>query len=98
MDTVNTLSNIIENFIPGETYNIGGKDLHTIEELSEIIIDVTGADPSLVNYKESEVLTTKTKIVDINKSIKDLNHVNSIGLKEGIEKTAKWMKSVYNIK
>ena len=61
MDTVNTLSNIIENFIPGETYNIGGKDLHTIEELSEIIIDVTGADPSLVNHKESEVLTTKTK-------------------------------------
>ena len=94
-DTVNTLSNIIDNFKPGETYNIGGKDLHTIEELSEIIIDITGADPSLASYKDSEVLTTKTKVVDISKSIKDLGHQNSIDLVNGIRKTADWMKSVY---
>lgn len=95
-DTVNTLSNIVENFKSGETYNIGGKDLHTIEELSEIVISVTGADPSLVKYKESEVLTTKTKVVDISKSIKDLEHVNSVSLLDGIEMTAKWMRSNYN--
>ena len=97
-DTVNTLSNIIEHFKPGETYNIGGKDLHTIEELSEIIIDITGADPSLANYKESEVLTTQVKVVNIDKSIRDLDHVNTINLQDGIKKTAKWMKSVYDIK
>ena len=95
-DTVNTLSNIVENFKSGETYNIGGKDLHTIEELSEIIISITGADPSLAKYKESEVLTTKTKVVDISKSIKDLGHVNSVSLLDGIEMTAKWMRSNYN--
>ena len=89
------MSNIIDNFKPGETYNIGGKDLHTIEELSEIIIDITVADQSLASYKDSEVLTTKTKVVDISKSIKDLGHQNSIGLVEGIKKTANWMKSVY---
>ncbi|MBJ64862.1 MAG: nucleoside-diphosphate sugar epimerase [Euryarchaeota archaeon] len=94
-DTVNTLSNIIDNFKPGETYNIGGKDLHTIEDLSEIIIDITGADSSLASYKDSEVLTTKTKVVDISKSIKDLGHQNSIDLVNGIRKTADWMKSVY---
>jgi len=96
-DTVDTLCNIIDNFIPGETYNIGGRDLHTIEELSDIIIDVTGANKTLVNYKESEVLTTKTKVVDISKSISDLKHKNTVGLIEGIELTAKWMKSVYKI-
>ena len=96
-DTVNTLSNIIENFKSGETYNIGGKDLHTIEELSDIILEVTNADPSLVSYKESEVLTTKTKVVDISKSIKDLNHSNTVSLKEGIKITADWMKSVYDL-
>ena len=90
------MSNIIDNFKPGETYNIGGKDLHTIEELSEIIIDITGADSSLVSYKDSEVLTTKTKVVDISKSVKDLGHQNSVNLLDGIKKTADWMKSVYN--
>ena len=52
-DTVRTLANIINNYIPGETYNIGGKDLHSIEELSETIIKVTGADPSLAEYRDS---------------------------------------------
>jgi|TARA_B100001971_G_C18246176_1_gene574405 dTDP-glucose 4,6-dehydratase len=96
-DTVNTLCNIIKNFIPGETYNIGGKDIHSIEELSDIILDVTGADKSLVNYEESEVLTTKNKVVDISKSISDLGHENSVNLFKGIKLTAEWMKSVYNI-
>ena len=96
-DTVNTLCNIVDNFIPGETYNIGGRDLHTIEELSDIIIDVTGANKSLVNYEDSEVLTTKSKVVDISKSIADLKHENTVGLLEGIELTTKWMKSVYKI-
>ncbi len=60
-DTVRTLSNIIDNFKPGETYNIGGMHMHTIEELSEIVIKVTGADPTLVRYRDSEILTTKVK-------------------------------------
>jgi dTDP-glucose 4,6-dehydratase len=96
-DTVNTLCNIVDNFIPGETYNIGGRDLHTIEELSDIIIDVTGANKSLVNYEDSEVLTTKSKVVDISNSIADLKHENTVGLLEGIKLTTKWMKSVYKI-
>ena len=58
---------------------------------------MTNADPSLVSYKESEVLTTKTKVVDISKSITDLNHSNTVDLKEGIKITADWMKSVYDL-
>lgn len=95
-DTVRTLANIIENFKPGETYNIGGNDLHTIEELSDIIIKVTGASPSLVQYRESEVLTTRCKQVDISKSVRDLKHQNSYDLEEGMCLTAEWMRSVYN--
>src|SRR5882672_7416549 len=76
-DTVRTLANISENFKPGETYNIGGNALHSIEELSEVILKVTGASPSLINHQESEILTTKWKRVDTTKSVKDLNHKNS---------------------
>jgi dTDP-glucose 4,6-dehydratase len=96
-DTVRTLANITDNFKPGETYNIGGRDLHTIEELAEIILRVTGADPKLVQYAESEALTTKIKQVDVSKSIRDLDHKNTYGLEEGTRLTADWMRSAYGL-
>src|SRR4029077_8452001 len=53
-DTARTLANIADNFKPGETYNIGGDCQHTIEELSDTILRTTGADPKLVEYRDSE--------------------------------------------
>jgi dTDP-glucose 4,6-dehydratase len=97
-DTVRTTANISENFIPGETYNIGGVNHHSIEDLAEVVLKVTGADRSLVEYRESEILTTKTKRVDISKVIRDLSHTNSYNLEEGMRITADWMRGVYNLK
>jgi dTDP-glucose 4,6-dehydratase len=57
-DTVRTVANISSNFKPGETYNIGGNDLHTIEDLSEVVLKVTGADPSLVRHREPSPIST----------------------------------------
>ncbi len=93
-DSVRTLANIVDNFKPGETYNIGGRDLHTIEELSDVVIKVTGADPSLVEYRESEILTTKYKVVDISKAERDLNHKTTYNLIDGIKLTADWMANM----
>lgn len=94
-DVVNALANIISNFKPGETYNIGGKTLHTIEKLSDIILKVTGADPGLVRYRDSEILTTKDKRVDVSKSARDLGQQDSYTLEEGVQLTADWMRTVY---
>ena len=94
-DTVRTLANISNNFKPGETYNIGGSQLHSIEELSDVIIKITGADPALVRYKESEILTTMTKKTDVSKSIRDLGHTNSYSLEDGMRLTADWMRKAY---
>ena len=96
-DTVRTLANISENFRAGETYNIGGNHMHSIEELSDVILKVTGADTSLVRYKESEILTTKVKKVDVSKSIRDLGHQNSVSLEEGIRLTCEWMRDAYKV-
>lgn len=96
-DTVRTLANITENFQPGETYNIGGSDLHSIEDLSEVILKITGASPSLVRYEESEILTAKWKRVDTSKSLRDLGHQNSYSLEEGMRLTADWMKNAYKV-
>ncbi len=96
-DCVNALCNIIDNFKPGETYNIGGKHLHTIEDLSDIILSVTGADPDLVEYRDSEILTTKSKVVDISKAERDLGMAVTCSLEEGVQRTCDWMKKAYNL-
>lgn len=97
-DTVRTLANIVDRFKPGETYNIGGDHMHTIEELSDVVLQVTGADPTLVRYRESEKLTTKAKRVDTTKSVTDLNHKNTYSLLDGMRLTAEWMHEVYGIR
>jgi len=96
-DTVSTLSRIVDNFKPGEVYNIAGKSMHTIEELSDTILKVSGADPGLVQYRDSEILTTVSKQVDAGKAARDLGHTDSVTMEEGIRRTVDWMRKVYNI-
>lgn len=96
-DSVRTLCNIVDNFIPGETYNIGGDQYHTIEEFSDLVIELTGANPSLVEIREDEVLTTRHKKVDTSKSVRDLNHKAEVNLRQGIQETIDWMKETYGL-
>jgi dTDP-glucose 4,6-dehydratase len=96
-DTARTLANISNNFRVGETYNIGGVDHHSIEQLADVVLKVTGADPALVEYRDSEILTTKIKRVDTTKAARDLDHKNSYSLEDGMRITADWMRDVYNL-
>ncbi len=98
-DSCKTFANIVDNFIPGEVYNVGGrveweKD---IKEYSDIILKTIGKDDSIVEYKEKENFTTKIKTVDFSKAIKDLNHNPVIDPEEGIKRTVSWMKKIYNV-
>lgn len=94
-DSVRTIGNIADNFRPGETYNIGGNEYHAIEELADLIIDVTGAPRELVEYRDAELLTTRAKKVDVSKAALDLKHQTTVTLVEGIRRTAEWMRQVY---
>lgn len=96
-DTCRTLANIVDNFIPGEIYNIGGREHHDIETLVELVWKHAGADVSLIEYRDSEILTTKDKVVDVSKSERDLKHKNSISLDDGVRQTVEWMKDYYKI-
>jgi len=93
------VANILENFIPGEVYNVGGRVEweKNIKEYSDIDLNATGKNDSLVEYKEAESFTTKIKTVDFSKAIKDLNHNPIIDPEEGIKKTVEWMKEKYNL-
>jgi len=97
-DSVRTLANIADNFIDGQIYNIASDQEHTIEHLAELLVKYTKADSDLVNYKNhSEILTTKHKHVDASRSVKELNHKNSVSLEEGVWETVQWMKEYYRL-
>lgn len=95
-DMATTLANIVDNFKPGEVYNIGGNDYHDIKTCSDMILKYLKKDDSLVTYKESEEFTTKNKKVDISKAVRDLEHHPKVTLEEGIPLTIEWMKKEYN--
>jgi dTDP-glucose 4,6-dehydratase len=100
-DMARTLANISERFKAGEVYNIGGEDFHTIEEVSDIILRLTGKEPqrkTLVTVTGDEMLTTRTKQVDCTKARRDLDHQTTVTLQEGIAQTLEWMRDVYRVK
>ena len=98
-DTCRTFANIIDHFIPGAVYNVGGrveweKD---IKEYSDLVLAACGRDDSLVTYQDAEPHTTKVKTMDFSKAVRDLSHDPKVGPKEGITRTVEWMKEYYKM-
>jgi len=93
-DTVKTVANIVDNFKPGEVYNIGGKVEweREIKYISDLILKYLGKNDSIVTYKEAEPFTTKVKKIDFSKAVRDLKHDPKVPPEEGIPKTIEWMK------
>ena len=98
-DSCRTWANTIDNFIPGEVYNVGGRQEweKTIKEYSDLILEAVGRNDSLVKYEESELFTTKIKKMDFSKAVRDLGHDPKISPEEGIKRTVEWMKKYYRI-
>ena len=98
-DTCRTFANIVDNFKPGEVYNVGSKEEweHNIKYVSDLILKYLGKDDSKVTYKKAEPFTTMVKHMDYSKIRRDLNHDPRVPLEEGIPKTIEWMKREYEI-
>jgi dTDP-glucose 4,6-dehydratase len=97
-DMARTLSNISDKFVPGEVYNIGGDDFHSIEEAASLVLKHLGKEAQrdkLIVLKDEEMLTTREKRVDCSKARRDLNLKSTVALDEGIRLTLDWMKDVY---
>ncbi len=94
-DFIQTLANVCEKFIPGEVYNIGGQEFRSVKELSDIILDYTGADKKLVEYLPEDKHNVLNKSPDISKARKQFGHNPKVILEDGIVKTIEWMKQIY---
>ncbi|MEM7392035.1 MAG: NAD(P)-dependent oxidoreductase, partial [Verrucomicrobiota bacterium] len=88
-DTCRTFANIVDNFIPGEVYNIGGRMEWEMEikEYSDLVLKAVGCDDSIVTYHEAEAHTTHAKTMDFSKAVRDLGHDPKVDPEEGIRRT-----------
>ncbi|MCK4816574.1 NAD(P)-dependent oxidoreductase [bacterium] len=91
-----TLANVCENFKAGEVYNIGGEEFRSVKELSDLILDYSGADKSLVEYLPEDKHNTMNKQPDITKAKAAFGHNPKVTLEEGVPKTIDWMREVYS--
>jgi dTDP-glucose 4,6-dehydratase len=94
-DFIPTLARVVDNFVPGEVYNIGGDEFRSVKELSDLILKHIGADDSLVNYLPEDKHNVLNKKPDIEKAKKAFGHNPKIVLEEGVPTTIDWMRSIY---
>jgi len=96
-DFIPTLANVCERFTPGQVYNIGGSEYRSVRELSDIILDYTGADPSLVTYMPEDKHNVVNKRPAIALAQDEFDHQLNISLEEGVPATIDWMIEEYGI-
>ena len=98
-DSCRTFANIVDNFIPGEVYNVAGRTEweRDIKAYSDLVLKTVGRDDSLITYKDAEPFTTKSKPVDCSKAIRDLKHDPKVTPEEGIRRTVDWMRREYGM-
>jgi len=94
-DICRALVNVIDNFKPGEVYNLGGDKQYEIKYISDLILKTLGKDDSKVTYKEAEPFTTRVKTPDSTKAKRDLNFKLTVPVEEGIRRTVEWFKKAY---
>lgn len=98
-DTCRTFANIADNFIPGRVYNVGGREewAISIEELADLVLEITGADPRLARFEGEEAFTTRVKLVDFSLARRELGHDPQVDIREGITRYVAWARQVYSV-
>ncbi|MFC1962391.1 NAD-dependent epimerase/dehydratase family protein [Chloroflexota bacterium] len=94
-DTVSAMANTIDNFKPGEVYNICGDEYHSIKKLSDIVLELVGKDDSQVKYVDVEKHNVLNKKGNNEKAKRDLKYQPKVDLRDGIGRTIEWQKEIY---
>jgi len=94
-DNCRALANIMDNFKPGEVYNLGGDEQYEIKHVSDMILKYLGKDDSKVSYQEAERFTTRVKTPDSSKAKTEIGFKLTVPLEEGMRKTVDWFKKMH---
>jgi len=90
-DFIPTVANALQLGAAGEVYNVGGEDYRLVSELSDLVLELTGADPDLVSYEPEDVHNILSKRPDNTKAKARLLHNPKTKLEEGVPATIDWM-------
>ena len=98
-DSCRTWANVLDNFIPGEVYNVGGRPEweRDIKEYSDMVLKAAGKTDENISYKDAEPFTTKVKQMDFSRAVRDLKHNPKIPPEEGVRRTVEWMREHYGL-
>ena len=94
-DVCKALANIVDNFKPGEVYNLGGDQQYEVKFVSDLILRLLGKDDSMVTYREAEPFTTRVKTPDSSKAKRDLGFKLTVPIEDGMRRTVEWLKAIY---
>ncbi|HJE57221.1 MAG TPA: dTDP-glucose 4,6-dehydratase [Nocardiopsis listeri] len=77
---------------PGEVYNIGGGSELTNRELADILVEHTGADPSLVVRSKDRLGHDLRYSVDYSKMFDEFGYEPRVEISEGLRSTVEWYR------
>ena len=83
-DFIPTLATVCERFKAGNVYNIGGVEYRSVRELSDIVLQCTGASESLVNYMPEDKHNVVNKRPDITLAQNEFGHNPTWTLEQGV--------------
>ena len=76
----------------GEVYHLGGGTALTNLALTEILLELTGADPALVRRVEDRPGHDRRYALDDGKAARELGYTPTVGFAEGIARTVEWYR------
>lgn len=96
-DFIPTLTNVGKYGKPGETYNIGGRDYRSVEDVYSIILEEVGDTRSEVTVLGEDEHNVVSKKPSIEKAEQDLGHDPKVTIEEGVPITLNWMRLYYGL-
>jgi dTDP-glucose 4,6-dehydratase len=96
-DFIPSLANAADNFMAGETINLGGSEFVEVADMAAMLLDMTGANPSLVRHLPLDAHNVTSKRPDISKARMILGHNPRTTLAQGLPLTVDWMRKHYEL-
>ncbi len=86
------IDTVLRRGLAGEVYNVGGGDERENIEMTERVLEATGADRSLLRYVEDRSGHDRRYALDSSKIADELGWRPAVSLGEGFARTAAWYR------
>lgn len=90
LDHCRALDRVLHGGAPGEVYNIGGHNEKTNLEITHLILEKMGQDPSMIRYVQDRPGHDKRYAIDASKIERELGWVPSYTFETGLDQTIDW--------